>query len=339
MKKRRNDIKSIQLILQMLDAYGVDLGRLLRSLEIPYVGSDPIYGIVLPINSAQYRGLQGSLEDAIQQKKSKHQEANVFGPDHFSYMCYGLIHCNTLGEAIERSIHFFHLFSGHRGKLRLQNDSGNAYFRVSEDDHRLPLASDALEWHRLLMFYGWLIRRPFPLSRVDFPTTIDSVRREKLAIVFRVTTFCNGADTCFTFPSVILSEPIRQTESTLEKFLANRRPTISLSSMHLTNLDEQILAIVEQKYEGQFPSCATFARHLHMSESKLRRLLKQQGSSYQQIKDSYRQQRAEDLLINSNTPISNMADVLGYAEAVSFQRAFQRWTGLNPRDYRRKFRR
>ncbi|MGI9292893.1 MAG: AraC family transcriptional regulator ligand-binding domain-containing protein, partial [Pseudomonadales bacterium] len=210
MPKKNQHFQSVRLILRMLNAYDVDLKQLLRTQAIPYVGDDPVHGISLPISQAQYNGLESALSKAIGRDKKKFQSTNVFSPNHFRYMSYGLIHCRTLGEAIERSVQFFHLFAELGGTIALRQVSQDACFCISEEKSMLPRATNELNWHRLMMFYGWLVLRPIPLTQVQFPETLEREKLEKLAAVFQVPVSITGRDTRFIFDKWILSEPIRQ---------------------------------------------------------------------------------------------------------------------------------
>jgi AraC-like DNA-binding protein len=82
------------------------------------------------------------------------------------------------------------------------------------------------------------------------------------------------------------------------------------------------------------------ARHLAMSESKFKAFYKAEtGQSYQQFRIQARQNKAKLLLHNSNLPIEQIAELLGYSHLSSFCRCFKRIEGTTPSEVRRRLRR
>lgn len=77
------------------------------------------------------------------------------------------------------------------------------------------------------------------------------------------------------------------------------------------------------------------ADELATSPRNLRRKLKSEGSSFRQLLETERQQLAEQLLTGSQMTIEEMALQLGYADTASFNRAFRRWLGVSPGEYRK----
>lgn len=77
------------------------------------------------------------------------------------------------------------------------------------------------------------------------------------------------------------------------------------------------------------------ARALQTSERSLRRALGEVGTSYQQIADDVLRVRAEERVRSGDAKIEHIAQELGFADARSFRRAFKRWTGRNPNEFRR----
>ena len=76
------------------------------------------------------------------------------------------------------------------------------------------------------------------------------------------------------------------------------------------------------------------ADFLHMSVRGLQRRLKKSGSNYRELVDNLRHARAEYLLRRTDMPIIEIAMTLGYEDHSSFTRAFGRWAGVAPRQYR-----
>ena len=83
-----------------------------------------------------------------------------------------------------------------------------------------------------------------------------------------------------------------------------------------------------------FPDIKEVAYKLHISESTLRRRLKEESSSYRKICDEVRNMLAKKYLSTTNLTVSDIAMLLNYTEAASFRRAFVRWNKLTPNDYR-----
>ena len=83
-----------------------------------------------------------------------------------------------------------------------------------------------------------------------------------------------------------------------------------------------------------FPDIKEVAYKLHISESTLRRRLKEESSSYRIICDEVRDVLAKKYLTSTNLTISDIAMLLNYSEAASFRRAFVRWNKVTPNDYR-----
>ena len=73
---------------------------------------------------------------------------------------------------------------------------------------------------------------------------------------------------------------------------------------------------------------------VNVSDRTLRRRLVQQNTSYRALRDSSCFDRARDLLTNSTMTIMQIAEAVGYADARAFRRAFKRWSGQMPSEFR-----
>jgi AraC-like DNA-binding protein len=67
------------------------------------------------------------------------------------------------------------------------------------------------------------------------------------------------------------------------------------------------------------------------------RKLNDEGSTFQQIKDLLRRDRAIYFLTTQSLAVSEIAEKVGLSDPSVFARAFKSWTGLSPRDYRVKY--
>jgi AraC-like DNA-binding protein len=86
------------------------------------------------------------------------------------------------------------------------------------------------------------------------------------------------------------------------------------------------------------PSLPRIARALRLSTRTLRRKLHAAGQSFQELLAEARRDNAVSYLIKTDHSIKEIAGRLGYRDPSNFSRAFSRWTGLAPVDYRTKHR-
>lgn len=78
------------------------------------------------------------------------------------------------------------------------------------------------------------------------------------------------------------------------------------------------------------------AEKLGMSPSSLQRRLREQNLTFTLLVDKVRCELATHYLQQQQLPISEMALLLGYSEVSAFSRAFRRWFGVSPRQWRQE---
>jgi AraC-like DNA-binding protein len=84
---------------------------------------------------------------------------------------------------------------------------------------------------------------------------------------------------------------------------------------------------------GEFTPEQT-AGALGLHARTLQRRLREEGSTFEQIKDAARRDWAEQLLAQPSVSLTQIADMLGYADSSAFSRSCRRWFGEAPRVYR-----
>ena len=71
-----------------------------------------------------------------------------------------------------------------------------------------------------------------------------------------------------------------------------------------------------------------------LSVRSLQRRVKDEGQTYKRIVDQARFQASKEYLCDQNMPLREVAYQLGYADQANFNRAFRRWAGATPSEYR-----
>lgn len=86
--------------------------------------------------------------------------------------------------------------------------------------------------------------------------------------------------------------------------------------------------------QGRYPSILDMAEQENVSSRTLIRYLREEGTSYQQLLDTVREELACWLLLRTALPVEAIAAQLGYEDTSNFSRTFRRWVGVTPRDFR-----
>lgn len=96
----------------------------------------------------------------------------------------------------------------------------------------------------------------------------------------------------------------------------------------------QVRELIYRENEG-FRGVEAVATDLHMSERTLKRQLALEGTTFSDILEDLRRQKAILLLDDPRQNQERIAEQLGYSDVANFNRAFKRWTGTTPGLYRR----
>lgn len=83
------------------------------------------------------------------------------------------------------------------------------------------------------------------------------------------------------------------------------------------------------------PGISTVAAKLHMSPRSLQRRLHSEGTSFALVLSDLRRDLALRYLQDARIAIGEVGFLLGFSEVAAFHRAFKRWTGRTPAQYRR----
>mgnify|MGYP000029127491 CR=1 FL=1 len=84
------------------------------------------------------------------------------------------------------------------------------------------------------------------------------------------------------------------------------------------------------------PKIEIVAKHLDTSSRSLQRHLSEEGYSFKALVEETRQQLAESYIRSTSHTLTDIAFMLGYSETSAFTRAFRRWTGMTPLQFRKQ---
>jgi AraC-like DNA-binding protein len=103
-----------------------------------------------------------------------------------------------------------------------------------------------------------------------------------------------------------------------------------LDDLRYQSVSEQVKGLFRSRLSMQNPSIQSVSGDLCLSPRTLQRRLASEGTSFRQVVDSVRREIAAHYLRASTLEIKEIAFLLGYEEASSFNRAFVAWEGMSP---------
>ncbi len=100
------------------------------------------------------------------------------------------------------------------------------------------------------------------------------------------------------------------------------------------SLDDQIKEILKRLLAGQKPRLEDVALELRVSTRTLQRRLLEERLTFQKLIEEARRELAQHYLMQSSLELNQTAYLLGYEDSNSFIRAFHKWEGMSPGEWR-----
>jgi len=271
---------------------------------------------------------------------ARHFDDEFFGMDprrlrvgSFAFICRAAMDQPTLDSAMRVALDFFGLtFEGFRGELSRSESLAEI---VLQESSAPPLRAFGYFtfWMLLHGLACWLVGRRIPLLAVELRCEAPAYTDDYRVMFSRNLRFARPR-TRIIFAAELLDLPVRRSEQELHGFLAQAPANILVRYRDPTSLPSQIKKQLRELPAEQWPTSERMAQSLCVSPSTLRRRLAEAGQPYQAIKDQIRQEIATLWLADATVTYADIAERLGFADVSSFYKAFRKWTGTNPGQYR-----
>ena len=133
---------------------------------------------------------------------------------------------------------------------------------------------------------------------------------------------------------MLLSRASRYSNPRLKAILTNEADRIIQRLERPMTCAERVREWLAARAPGDAPTMSVAAEQLGMSVRSLRRSLSEQAVCYPKLLEETRVAFAKRLLEDSARSIYQVAFDMGFSDPTAFHRAFRRWTGMTPLQYR-----
>lgn len=315
---------------KQLDALGLDSAELCRAAGLdPQLMDDPNARYAVTATTRLWQlAVQASGDPAIGLRVSR-----FVSPTTFHALGYALVASGSLREVFERIVRYHQVVSDAvELDLRLAGDRYQFRFRVPQGGIAPAIESmDAFAAIYVRTCRNRLGRDYAPLAvYLQRPEPVDP---QPWHDVFRAPIFFGAEENrlefaCGDFDALLDDgnpELAAHNETVLKRTLEQLKPL---------TWERRARAAIEAQLPDGEPSAESVAHSLHLSLRSLQRHLADEGFRYDLLLNQCRQNLAMQHMRDPRSSLSEIAYLLGFADTSSFSRAFKRWTGQTPSQYR-----
>ncbi|MEZ4220055.1 MAG: AraC family transcriptional regulator [Polyangiaceae bacterium] len=139
------------------------------------------------------------------------------------------------------------------------------------------------------------------------------------------------------FRSELLDLPVRFADPALADYLCAQAATMLKRLPAAGDLRERVRQVIAERLSNS-ADIASIARRMGMSTRSLQRALRDEGTSFQEVRDEVRRCVTLTLLHERALSVGEIAARVGFAHTSAFRAAVRRWTGESTRQLRRSLR-
>lgn len=322
-----------RLLMQLLAERGIDPEALLQALGLDLAKLDAADArVTLP----EYACIAQAAMDAAQDEGLGCALALRTPPTAHGPLGYAMMTADTMGDALALGMRYMPLL---QGKALL-------YFQMDEDE--LCLRPE----------FNVPVPAPLPLKRFFIEAFMVGIARSaawllgvdklegELWLDYPTPSYHDNY--AAMLPRVLHGMP--QTQLRLSTSLLHRKLPLADKASHeraLAQCDREMAWLAKGEVNlcarvrdllgtmpGRYPTVEEVAGRLHLSTRTLKRKLEQQGTTYRTLLEEARHMDAIKLLRRPQLTLAEVAQELGYTDPANFTRAFKRWTGATPSDFR-----
>jgi AraC-like DNA-binding protein len=324
-------VSNLLILARHLERRGHDLTAWWREVAFPEaLGGDPDARV--PVET-----IRRAWREAVALTRSPVLALEV-GADHsaiaHSMLGHLIAHSDTLGEALRGLCRYFVFISGGM-TLSLEGTEESAHLVARNPDPHPELWPDVLARTFAAAF---TVSRDetagkFRLERTEWNHPAPP-HRPAYDAFFGVRSVFGAATSRLVFDRTMLDLPLAHRNTELKSFFEQRLESRTAALIEPKSARDHL----RQKLGGLIDrgelSAGDAAKAMAVSLRSLHRALAAEGTTFQAELDAVRRERCIWLLDEGRQPLENVAFACGFAEPSGFYRAFRRWTGKTPRQYR-----
>lgn len=249
---------------------------------------------------------------------------------HGQVLEYLFLSSPTFGDGLERGIKYQRLVSD-AANGRLVVEDGRACIQQKLWSRRLAHLNDCMVIG-LVRFFSFVTDGAFQPTEIHVnhaPTALPQEYQKLLGCPVIFEQECMR----IYFDPALLALPSPHHEP--ELFRAHAEiASDKIAELERNDLVEQVTKAIAELLETGEANVETVAGRLGLPPRRLRTQLATADTNFNELLGNYRCRLAKRLLAGTTESIDDIVYLTGFAEPPTFYRAFKRWTGMTPLEYR-----
>ncbi|PNE01839.1 AraC family transcriptional regulator [Alcanivorax sp. MD8A] len=316
-------------LLHLLHERGLDGDAILRRNGLnPQMVRDPEAKLDAEISTALLDDCLQELNDpGMAIEVARHAQYNTFGALGLAVAAGG-----DLYSVLNRITRFHRLISDLVATELIVDDQSVALRFSSNTDHQPHPQAIVFVMATIVRLLRIRIHREHNPVAVSAPPWIETGLRQAMGRYFRCeATEADHYSLAFDKANAqqMLAASDIQLAAMLDATLAQR-----LAASEQASLASKLALWIEQRLPDGEPAQADAAQECCMSTRSLQRRLSEEGLTWKQLVEDTRKTLVERHLRTPGMTVTQMAFLLGFCEVSAFSRAFKKWYGVSPSQFR-----
>ncbi|MCG8393537.1 MAG: AraC family transcriptional regulator [Pseudomonadales bacterium] len=316
-------------LLHLLHERGLDGDAMLRRHGLdPQMVRDPEARLDAAVSTALLDDCLQALNDpGMAIEVARHAQYNTFGALGLAVAAGG-----DLYSVLNRITRFHRLISDLVATELIADDHSVALRFTSNTDHQPHPQAIVFVMATIVRLLRIRIHREHNPVAVSVPQWVDEGLRQAMSRYFRCpVTVAEHYSLAFDKANAqqMLAASDTQLAAMLDATLAQR-----LAASEQASLASRLSLWIEQRLPDGEPAQSEAAAECCMSTRSLQRRLAGEGLSWKQLLENTRKTLVERHLRTPGMTVTQMAFLLGFSEVSAFSRAFKKWYGVSPSQFR-----
>ena len=324
--------KAVEKIVRSAAASGVNADRLYKAVNL-----DPSV-LLDPDNRIPFAQLVDLYEKAAQLTGDNNFGLHVgetVNPTAFDVVGYCALNSSTLGDAFARVARYHSIWTdGALFTLERSSETSAIIYQYLDNSLSEHRQDSEMTLATVTALCRNMAAPDFTPTAVEFQHDAPDDISEHVRL-FRCPIKFAAPSNRLSFNSISLSHPIERADASLCALLDRHAEELLAKYPPRDSLIDQVRSIIAREFRGGDPSLERVADQLGLTPRTLQRKLHEMGTSHNELLDQMRRQLAMRYLREREMAICEVAYLLGFSESSSFHRAFKRWTGVTPKEFRK----